>query len=120
MKVLIDLIEHLRETITGDTAYTLNVMQLQERQTGQFTPAGESCISHYRVDDQQKKIFLFLGMEPLNATETFEQLNLLSNEAMMYELKISYSAAGQRVDQEVIGFGTSAQEKKYLLFIQTS
>ncbi len=120
MKVLIDLIEDMREAIQDDTAFTMNVMQLQETKEGQFTPAGESNIARYKLDDTQKKLFLFLGKAPLNALKTFQELNTLSNEAMMYEIKVSYTVSGQRVDQEVIGFGESLQDKKYLLFIQAS
>ena len=120
MKVLIDLIEDIREAIQDDPAFTMNVMQLQETKEGQFTPVGESNVALYKVDDTQKKLFLFLGKTALNALQTFQELNSLSNEAMMYEVKVSDIAAGQRVDQEIIGFGESLQDKKYLLFIQAA
>jgi hypothetical protein len=118
MKVIIDLIEDIRESIDNDKCFTLGVMGLSENEDGEFTPSWQSAISGYRLDDRSKKMFLFLGKEGALSIGTFtESLNALSNEAMMYELRISYMKGDQREDAPLMGFGESLQDKKYLLFI---
>jgi len=118
MKFIIDLIEDMRSVVENDTDFSISAMLLKEESEGQFTPAGEAAVARYNIDDKEKKIFFFLSQDQaLNANKTLEELNTLSNEAMMYEAVISYSANNQRIDKELIGFGESLEEKKYLLFI---
>lgn len=118
MKVIIDLIEDIRTAINNDSTFNLAAMQLSENEEGEFTPAGQSDICRYTLDDEQKKLYFFLGKEqPVNIGVIQEELNILSNEAMMYEVCVSYSSANKRIDKPLIGFGESVQDKKYLLFI---
>jgi hypothetical protein len=118
MKVIIDLIEDIRESIDNDSSFTLSAMGLGENENGEFTPSWQSDISSFRLDERSKKMFLFLGTnEALNIGVFIETLNGLSNEAMMYELCVSYIKDDQREDVPLIGFGESLQDKKYLLFI---
>jgi len=118
MKVIIDLIEDIRESINNDKCFTLGVMGLRENEDGEFMPSWQSDISGYRLDDRSKKMFLFLGKEDtLSIGTLIDSLNALSNEAMMYELCVSYIKDDQREDASLMGFGESLQDKKYLLFI---
>jgi hypothetical protein len=118
MKVIIDLIEDIRESIGNDGDFTLSAMGLGEHESGEFTPLWQSDISSYRLDERSKKIFLFLGKdEALNIGAFNEALNALPNEAMMYEICISYAKKDERVDASLLGFGESLEDKKYLLFI---
>ena len=118
MKVIIDLIEDIRSAINNDPSFSLAAMQLTENSEGEFTPAGQSNIYRYSIDDQHKKLYFFLAQEPaLNVGSVLETLNALSNEAMMYEVCVSYAKGQQRIDQPLIGFGESLQDKQYLLFI---
>jgi len=118
MKVIIDLIEDIRESIDNERSFTLSAMGLGENEDGEFTPLWQSDISSLRLDKRSKKMFLFLGKEEaLSIGALIETLNALSNEAMMYELCVSYMKGDQREDASLIGFGESLQDKKYLLFI---
>lgn len=118
MKVIIDLIEDIRESIDNDRSFTLSVMGLSENENGTFTPSWQSDISSFRLDERSKKMFLFMGKDEALDIGTFiETLNALSNEAMMYELCVSYSKGDQRKDAPLMGFGESLEDKKYLLFI---
>jgi hypothetical protein len=93
-------------------------MGLSENENGEFTPLWQSDISSFRLDEHAKKMFLFLGKEEaLNVGALLEVLNRLSNEAMMYELCVSYTKENQRVDAPLMGFGESLSDKKYHLFI---
>ena len=118
MKVIIDLIEDIRTAINNDTSFTLATMGLTESAEGDFTPSWQSEVCQYRLSETDKKIYFLLGREnPLNIGSLLEELNALSNEAMMYEVCISYSKENHRIDSSLIGFGEALQDKKYLLFI---
>ena len=118
MKVIIDLIEDIRTAINNDSDFSLSVMGLTEETDGEFTPSWQSDICQYRLSETDKKIYFLLGREnPLNIGDLLKDLNALSNEAMMYEVCISYSKENQRIDSPLIGFGESLQDKKYLLFL---
>jgi hypothetical protein len=118
MKVIIDLIEDIRTAINNDSDFSLSVMGLTENSDGEFTPSWQSDVCQYRLSETDKKIYFLLGREnPLNIGSLLEELNALSNEAMMYEVCVSYSKENHRIDSSLIGFGEALQDKKYLLFI---
>jgi len=118
MKVLIDLIEDMREAIKNSSDFSLSAMGLEESSAGEFTPTWSSHICNSVLDKKKKQLFFFLGKEAaLNTQVVYEELNSLENEEMMYEVFVSYSQHNQRVDKEIIGFGESLEEKKYLLFV---
>ncbi len=119
MKVIIDLIEDIRTAINNDKSFTLGVMGLKEQSNGEFLPSWQSDISGIKLDEEEEKLFLFLGKdEALNIGDFLETLNALSNKAMMYEICISYTQKDKRVDSSLMGFGESFKDKKYLLFIE--
>ena len=118
MKVIIDLIEDIRTAINNDKSFTLGTMGLREQDDGEFKPSWQSDISHMKVDEKEGKLFLFLGKdEALNIGSFLEALNALPNEAMMYEVCVSYTKEKERVNSSLMGFGESFRDKKYLLFI---
>jgi len=118
MKVIIDLIEDIRTAINNDKSFTLGAMGLKEQTNGEFLPSWQSDISRIKLDEKEKKIFLFLGKgEALSVGSFLETLNALPNEAMMYEVCLSYTKEKERVDSSLMGFGESFNDKKYLLFI---
>jgi hypothetical protein len=118
MKVIIDLIEDIRESIGNEQSFRLSAMGLDENENSELVPSWQSNIGSFRVDDQARKMFLFLSKEEaLDVGALLEALNALSNEAMMYELCVSYTKENQRVDTSLLGFGESLQDKRYHLFI---
>ena len=118
MKVIIDLIEDIHTAINNDNSFTLTAMSLAENAEGEFTPSWQSEVCEYRLNDTDKKIYFLLGKEKsLNIGDLLKDLNTLSNEAMMYEVCVSYSKENQRIDSSLIGFGEALDDKKYLLFI---
>lgn len=117
MKVIIDLIEDIRTAINDDENFSLTAMGLKE-ENREFIPSWESKICSMKLDDDKKRLYLFLGKgEALSTAVLLESLNILENEKMMYEICISYSKQSQRIDSSLIGFGESFEDKKYLLFI---
>jgi len=118
MKVIIDFIEDIRTAINNDRSFSLRVMGLKEDADAEFRPSWQSELCSYKLDGEAKKMFLFLGKEEgLNVGEFLDVLEKLGNEAMMYEICVSYSKEGERLDSSLMGFGESFKDKKYLLFI---
>ena len=118
MKVIIDLIEDIRTAISNDNSFSLAAMGLKEEENGDFSPFWESGISSMTIDDDQKRLFLFLGRDKALKIETLlEKVNALPVAKMMYEVCVSYSREQERVDSPLMGFGESFRDKKYLLFI---
>ena len=118
MKVIIDLIEDIQTAIDNAPSFTLVGMALQANDEGTYEPIWQSNIVHYRRDDDAKKLFLFLGQDEAVRVGSFlTELNSYSNEAMMYEVCITFTQNNQRIDQSLIGFGEAMEEEKYLLFI---
>ncbi len=117
MKVVIDMIEDMREGIGSDGTFMLWAMGLKEESAGSYLPSWQSPISHFEVDLEQGKVFLFLGKTALDVQSMAAAFNAMENSQMMYELQLSYSREGKRVDSPLIGFGENLEEKKYLLFL---
>ena len=118
MKLIIDIIEDMRTAIGNDLSFSVSAMGLKEQENGEYLPVWQSDITHMKLDEEEKKLFLFLGKDgAIDTKELMQRLNVLSNEMMMYEVCVSYSQEAQRIDSALIGFGESVEDKKYLLFI---
>ena len=118
MKVIIDIIEDIRTAINNDGSFSLAAMGLKEQDNGEFTPSWESKLCTMKLDDEKKRLYLFLGKEKALAIgDVLQRLDALSNEKMMYEICVSYSKENQRLDSSVLGFGESLEDKSYLIFI---
>ncbi|PHR55864.1 MAG: hypothetical protein COA44_09490 [Arcobacter sp.] len=118
MKVIIDLIEDIASAINNDKSFSLSAMCLEEDANAQFHSLWESSLCQYKMDEELKTLYLFLGKEDsINVGSFLEMLNALENKKMMYEIKVSYSKEKKRVDASIIGFSESLEDKKYLLFI---
>jgi hypothetical protein len=121
MKVIIDLIEDIRTAIDNNPDFTLTGMALQANEKGEHEPIWQSNIVRYRLDNEAKKLFMFLGQDDtLTVGALLQELNTYSNEAMMYEVCITFTQDDQRQDKSLIGFGEAIPEKKYLLFIDVN
>ncbi len=118
MKVIIDLIEDIREAIKNETSFSLVAMALKEQESGELIPSWESPVCSMKADEEKQKLFLFLGKgEPLGIGTFLESTDTLCNKTMMHEVLVSYSKEAKRIDSSLIGFGESLEEKKYFLFI---
>ena len=118
MKLIIDIIEDIRTAINNDGSFSLTAMGLTEQENGEFTPSWESNLCSMKLDDENKRLYLFLGKEKALAIgNVVQRLDALSNKKMMYEICISYSKENKRLDSSILGFGESLEDKRYLLFI---
>jgi len=117
MKVIIDLIEDMRNAIENNSDFFLRAMNLYETASGELVPSWQTDIESMKVDDKEKKLYIFLGVEPMGVPSVMEKLDALSNEQMMYEINLSYYKDEARRNAPIIGFGESFKDKKYLVFI---
>ncbi|HIP62024.1 MAG TPA: hypothetical protein EYG98_05650 [Sulfurovum sp.] len=120
MKVIIDLIEDIREEIGDDDSFTLHVMLLKENpeDEAKLLYAGEASLNSFIVDKEHKQLQLLIGGNKyeLIIGDLVKHLLILSSREMMYEICINVNA--QHSEVEVIGFGKSIEDKKYIFFIK--
>ena len=92
MKVIIDLIEDIREEIGDDDSFM--------------------------VDKEHKQLQLLIGgnKHELTIGGLVKHLLVLSSREMMYEICVNVNV--QHSEVEVIGFGKSIEDKKYIFFIK--
>ena len=120
MKVIIDLIEDVREQIGNHEAYdvTAGLLKTDEDDSRKLVYAGEAPLNSmqlvrekrqllFKIDDSDKK---------LTIGELIPSILILDMAAMMFELKIDVNT--QYNGMEIVGFGKNDEEKRYILFIK--
>jgi hypothetical protein len=119
VKVIIDLIEDMRDSIKNNELYTLSAMLLKEdsEDKEKLIYAGEASIGSFHVDKLSKELLLTVEKKKnsLSVGELIKHLLIMDMDMMMYEVKISVSEAHE--PQAVVGFGFNAADSKYALFI---
>ena len=120
MKVLIDLIEDIREEIANHPEFTLHAMLLREDSVDstKLVNAGESLINSFRLDDMKRQVILKIegSADLLSVEEVIKHLLILDMQKMMYEVILHVNH--EHAEVEVLGFGKSLEEKKYFFFIK--
>ncbi|HEY9190688.1 MAG TPA: hypothetical protein VIM88_07450 [Sulfurovum sp.] len=120
MKVIIDLIEDIREEIGNQEDFVVTAMLLKEHpeDADKLSYAGEAPLNLFTVvDGKRKLIFKIDGSQNIiTVGELVKHLLILPMDAMMYEVRMDVNAAYS--DMEIVGFGKSMEEKKYILFIR--
>jgi len=118
MKVIIDLIEDLRESIQNNAEYSISAMLLtsDDQDDKKLNYAGEAPIAFFELDEERRELVLSIGKElSLKIGDFVKHLQIMGLDKMMYEVKIAVSPDHPR--KEVVGFGVNAEESKYALFI---
>jgi len=119
VKVIIDLIEDIRESINNNEQYTLSAMLLKEDQgdSKNLVYAGEAPVGSFYVDKISKELILTVEKEKeaLSIGELVKHLLIMDMDMMMYEVKLAVSE--NHPPQALVGFGFNATDGKYALFI---
>ena len=119
MKVVIDLIEDIRESINNSATYSIVAMLLKadEENEKKLIYAGEASVSSFYVDELSKALIFTVNAKekPLEIGELVKHLLIMDMDKMMYEVKLVVSEA--HPPQELVGFGFNAADAKYALFI---
>ncbi len=120
MKVIIDLIEDIRESIDNAEAYVLRAGLLKEDldDDSKLRYAGEASIGSYQLNEEKKELLFKVGDSDVEVTvgELIPSLLILDMQVMMYSLKMDVNV--QYSGLEIVGFGKNDEEKSYLLFIK--
>ncbi len=120
MKVIIDLIEDIRETIGNAEDYILCAGLLKEDadDASKLLYAGMASITSYSLHYERKELIFSVGNGNTEVAvgEIIPSLLLLDMHAMMYLLKMDVNAKYQ--EMEIVGFGKNDEEKRYILFIK--
>jgi len=119
MKVVIDLIEDIRESINNNETYDITAMLLKEDSENKknLIYAGEAPIGAFFINEITKELILSIEKksEVLKVGELVKHLLIMDMDKMMYEVKLSVSE--EHAPQELVGFGFNAADSKYALFI---
>ena len=119
MKVVIDLIEDIRDSINNNESYKIAGMLLKEDVTDKknLIYAGEASVASFYVDEISKELIFTVDTKekPLEIGELVKHLLIMDMEKMMYEVKLAVS--DEHAPQELVGFGFNAADAKYALFI---
>jgi hypothetical protein len=119
VKVIIDLIEDIRETIQNNKTYRISAMLLKENPENKkdLIYAGEASVGSFYIDKISKELIFTVDKDrdALTIGELVKHLLILDMDAMMYEVKLAVSE--NHAPKELVGFGFNATDGKYALFI---
>ena len=120
MKVVIDLIEDIRESIGNDGSYSVSVGLLKEdpEDASRLIYSGEADARSFWMDKKRKALVFGIdgGESVLTVGEVVPSLLIADMDAMMYGIKVDLN--GHYRDMEVVGFGKNDEAHRYVLFIK--
>ncbi|OQX49820.1 MAG: hypothetical protein B5M46_03445 [Epsilonproteobacteria bacterium 4484_20] len=120
MKVIIDLIEDIRESIANaeDFVFTAGLLKEDANDPSKLIYAGEAVLNTADLDEAHRKLLFRIDGSGTRLTvgALLPSLLISDMDKMMYELRIDVNA--QYRDMEIVGFGRNDEEKRYVLFIK--
>jgi len=120
MRVVIDLIEDLREAISNQEDFRVMAMLLREdsQNKERLEYVGEAHLSSFDIDrDKKQTLFSIDSSKPnLNVVDIVAPLLILPMADMMYEIRVYVNE--QYPDMEIVGFAKNEDEKKYFFMLK--
>ncbi|KYJ86884.1 hypothetical protein [Sulfurovum riftiae] len=120
MKVIIDLIEDIRESIANAEDFVLTAGLLKEdaNDPSKLVYAGEAPLNTHHLDEIRKQLIFEIDGNDTKITvgALIPPLLISDMDVMMYELRMDVNE--QYSNMEIVGFGKNEEMKKYLLFIK--
>ena len=120
MKVIIDLIEDVREQIGNHEAYevTAGLLKSDENDSSKLIYAGEAALNTVNVLREERQLLFKIDGSDTKLTigELIPEVLILDMDAMMFELKMDVNTAYKNM--EIAGFGKNDEQKRYILFIK--
>ena len=118
MKLIIDFIEDVRESIANREEFILTAMLLKEdkEESSKMVYAGESAINSFELKDKSLILNIDRTTNRVSIGDIIPSLLILDMDIMMYELRMNVNANHNNI--EIIGFGKNEEESKYILFIK--
>ena len=120
MRVIIDLIEDVREQIGNHEEYEVmaGLLKTDAQDSQKLIYAGEAPLNSVQLEREKRQLKLIIdgSDKKLTIGELIPPILILDMDAMMFELKMDVNA--QYEDMEIVGFGKNDEEKRYILFIK--
>jgi len=120
MKVIIDLIEDIRESInnTQEYIFTIGLLKEDSNDKSKLIYSGEATVNSTELNETTREFTFTIDGSDSKVTigNTVPSLLILDMESMMYEIKVNVNAKYKSM--EVVGFGKNEEEKRYILFIK--
>jgi len=120
MKVIIDLIEDIRESIANAEDFILTAGLLKEdtNDPSKLVYAGEAPLNIVDLDRVRRELIFKMDGSNTKITvgELIAPLSVSGIDVMMYELRMDVNIQFNNI--EIVGFGKNEEMKQYLLFIK--
>jgi len=120
MKVIIDLIEDVREQIGNQEEYeiTAGLLKTDAIDSSKLVYAGEAPLNTFKLEREKRQLVLKIDGSDTKLTigELIPEVLILDMDAMMFELKMDVNA--EYKNMEIVGFGKNDEEGRYILFIR--
>jgi hypothetical protein len=120
MRVIIDLIEDVREQIGNHESYevTAGLLKTDAEDSEKLIYAGEAPLNAIELVREKRQLTFKIdgSNKKLTIGELIPSILILDMEAMLFELKMDVNA--QYKDMEIVGFGKNDEQKRYILFIK--
>ena len=120
MRVIIDLIEDVREQIGNHEEYavTAGLLKTDDDDSNKLIYAGEAPLNSFQLEREKRQLTLKIdgSAKILTIGELIPEILILDMDAMMFVVKMDVNA--EYKDMEIVGFGKNDEEKRYILFIK--
>ena len=120
MKLIIDLIEDIREEIGDREDFTIGAILLKDNPDNpkELLQVGQAQIDHFTLSIEKKQLIFSINNNdnPLHIGDLLKHIMILDMSSMMHEIRIYINS--QYPDMEIIGFGKSLDTKQYMLIIK--
>ena len=120
MKVIIDIIEDVREQIGNHEEYEVmaGLLKTDAQDSKKLIYAGEAPLNTVSLEREKRQlVFKIDGSDKkLTIGELIPSILILDMDAMMFELKMDVNT--HHKDMEIVGFGKNDELKRYILFIK--
>jgi len=120
MKLIIDLIEDIREEIRDQEDFTIDALLLKDNPNNpkELLQVGQAQIDSFVISPENKQLIFSINnnSNPLYIGDLLKQIMILDMSNMMYETRVYINS--QYPDIEIIGFGKSLDTKQYMLIIK--
>lgn len=121
MKVVIDLIEDIRNAIGDQKDFILGAVAVQKEcdADGNSLLAWGKGISRAAVDEANECLNFYVeDGRPLTSGTVIDLLDSMPNDQMMYKVMVSRKGTPDLADAPLIGFTEDLNAKQYMLIIE--
>ena len=119
MRVIIDLIDDIRNEIANRSDFTLSAMLLKQnpQNSNELIYVGESPIDSFEYSILNKQLLFRVGDKRiLSVGELLKEIMILDMSSMMHEVRLYVNC--MYPDMEIVGFAKSIEQKQYILIIK--